>query len=277
MIFRAGIKKALINMSHSNVKSSLLEEIENSAPTEKVRIWGLGGAGFVIRSGNDIIYIDPWLVPPDPSRTTHRAGGIPFPAEKVRRANAVLSTHDHEDHCNIATILAINKSTSAKFIGPISSTTKVLRGGLLSSESTAISPGDEVAIGQSMSVRAFVAKDPYEPQAVMLLIESPRGNILHSGDTSYFEGFQKVGSEFSVEVALLNFGKQIPTPEKPYYMNAEKLAIAARDLRAKIVVPMHWNLWVETREEPSVILPVLERQSPLSRLEIVDVAQRLDL
>src|SRR3984893_4272657 len=101
-------------MSHSNVKSSLLEEIENSAPTEKVRIWGLGGAGFVVRSGDDILYIDPWLVPPDPSRTTHRAGGIPFPAENVRRAKGVLSTHEHEDHCNVATILAIYRFASAR-------------------------------------------------------------------------------------------------------------------------------------------------------------------
>jgi L-ascorbate 6-phosphate lactonase len=264
-------------MTLSQTKSSLLEEIENGPDTEKVRIWGLGGAGFVVRTRDDILYIDPWLVPPDPSRTTHRAGGIPFPAENVRRAKAVLSTHEHEDHCNVATIFAINKSASARFIGPRSSTSKALAGGLIQSESTTISPGEQIAISPSVNVRAFQAEDLYEPQAVMLVIETPRGNILHSGDTSYFEGFQKIGYEFKIDVALLNFGKQIPNPEKPYYMNAEKLASAARDLGARIVVPMHWNLWMETREDPNPIRPVLKRESPSSDLQIVDVGQRLDL
>jgi len=265
-------------MSQGNSEApKLLHEIEDSPDGEKVRIWGLGGAGFVIRSAGDIAYIDPWLVPPDSTRTTHRSGGIPFPAENVRRARAVLSTHEHEDHCNVATILALNKFAGARFMGPKSSVAKALSGGLLPTETTTISPGQEIDLTPSLKVRAFESQDPYEPQAVMIMVETPRGNILHSGDTSYFDGFKKIGEEFEIDVALLNFGKQIPTPEKPYYMNAEKISAAARDLKAKILVPMHWNLWVETREDPRPIEGVLKKYSPVSRLEIVDVGERLDL
>jgi L-ascorbate 6-phosphate lactonase len=257
--------------------ASLLEAIENSPPTEVVRIWGLGGAGFVMRSGDDVIYIDPWLVPPDPSRTTHRSGTIPFSPEQVRRASAVLSTHEHEDHCNVQTILGINRVAGAKFIGPRSSVSKVLAGGLAASEITTVSPGDQITVSPTIKIRAFESHDPYEPLAVMLMIETPRGNILHSGDTSYFEGFKKIGNEFDIQVALLNFGKQIPTPEKPYYMNAEKVAKAASDLRAKILVPMHWNLWIETREYPQPIVPNLERESPNARVKIIDVGEKLEV
>jgi L-ascorbate 6-phosphate lactonase len=260
-----------------NSNGELLEEIEDSAGDETVRIWGLGGAGFVVRAHREIIYIDPWLVPPDPSRTTHRGGTIPFPPEKIRMANAILSTHEHEDHCNVQTILGINKSAGAKFIGPKSSIAKALAGGLPASEVTMISPGDQRSIGSMFKLRVFESSDPYEPSAVMFLIETPRGNILHSGDTSYFDGFKKIGNRFAVDVALLNFGRQIPSPEKPYYMKAEKLAKAAKDLRARIVVPMHWNLWTETREDPRPILPILQRESPDSQLVILDLGQSLKL
>ncbi len=229
----------------------------------------------MLRSGEEVLYVDPWLVPPNPSRSTHRSGTIPFSPEQVGRASAVLSTHEHADHCDLPTIVGINRSTGAKFIGPKSSSSKVLAGGLAASEVITVSPGDQVVLSPLIKIRAFESHDPYEPLAVMFVIETPRGNILHSGDTSYFEGFKRIGDNLDVQVALLNFGKQIPTPEKPYYMNAEKLATAARDLRAKIIVPMHWNLWIETREDPTPIIPILQRESPNSRLEIIDIGECL--
>ncbi len=257
--------------------SSLLEEIEDSPSNDSVRIWGLSGAGFVLRCKDDVIYIDPWLVPPDVKRTTHRTYPIPFAPGKVTRGNAVISTHEHEDHCNVATVKGIVESSGAIFVGPKSAVNKVVGGGLPESKTVTVAPGSFVSISHSFKLRALEAQDPYEPLAVVILIESERGNILHSGDTSYFSGFREIGEKYEVKVALLNFGKQIPTPEKPYYMNAEKVAMAARDLRAKIVVPMHWNLWQETREDPRPIEPILKSMSPESKFIIVEGGELLQI
>ena len=256
---------------------NLLEEIEDSPSIERVRIWGLSGAGFVLRYGDEVVYIDPWLVPPDPKRTNHRAYPIPFPPERVRKANAVISTHEHADHCDVPTIAGIVNSTGAVFIGPKSATDKVVKGGFPSSKAITVSPGMQIKISPSFNVRVFGSSDPYEPLAVMILLETPRGNILHSGDTGYFGGFKEIGDGCRVDVALVNFGKQIPTPEKPYYMNAQKLAMAARDLRAKIVVPMHWNLWEETKEDPRLIEPALKLESPNSEFRVIDFGELLEI
>lgn len=255
----------------------LLSEIEDSPPKDTLRIWGLSGAGFVLRLGDDIIYIDPWLVPPDPGRKTHRAYPPPFPPEAVRRALAVLSTHEHEDHCNVQTLLGINGSSGALFLGPETSMRKVLAAGFPECRTVTLSPGDEYEVSPSFTVRAVGASDPYEESAIMYVIETPRGNVFHSGDSSYFDGFKGVGDEYRIRVALLNFGKQIPTPEKPYYMSADKLASAARDLNATIVVPMHWNLWIETEEDPRPIKGVLSSKSPSSRLVILEGGEMLEL
>lgn len=256
---------------------NLLEEIESSPGTGTLRVWGLSGAGFVMRYKDEIVYIDSWLVPPDSKRTTHRAYPIPFPPERVKKANAVISTHEHEDHCNVSTIVGLVNPAGSLFIGPKSAVNKVVNEGLPESKTLTLTPGSFVDISPSLSVRAFEASDPYEPLAVMVLIETPRGNIFHSGDTAYFSGFKQVGDKHQIDIALLNFGKQIPTPEKPYYMNAEKVATAAADLRAKIVVPMHWNLWIETREDPGPIEPILKRKSPRSEFRILEGGELLEI
>jgi L-ascorbate 6-phosphate lactonase len=254
--------------------TNLLEQIENSPKVETARIWALTGAGFVIRYNDDVLYVDPWLVT-DPKRTTHRTYPIPFPPESVRKCNAVISTHEHEDHCNVATVKGIVNSSGATFVGPKSAVSKVAAGGLPESSTLTVKPGSFHKISPSLNIRVFESQDPYEPQAVMIMIETPRGNILHSGDTSYFPGFKEIGEKYRVEVALLNFGKQIPTPEKPYYMDAEKVALAAKDLRARIIVPMHWNLWEETREDPRPIGPILKAATPSSELRILEGGELL--
>ena len=255
----------------------LLEEIQDSDSRSTLRIWGLGGAGFVMRYEDDILYVDPWLVPPDPTRRTHRAYPPPFPPEEVRKALAVISTHEHEDHCNPQTLLGIAGSSGATFLGPASSTKKALAAGYPPSRVVVLSPGDARALSPAFTVRAFEARDPYEPSALMYLIQTPRGSVLHSGDTSYFQGFKTLGDAFRVDLALLNFGRQVPTLDKPYYMSADKMASAARDLKARVAVPMHWNLWVETLEDPRQVEPILKTKSPDTKLLIIEAGGEYEM
>jgi len=262
--------------SVENVSMDLLSEIEKPRPSGAA-IWGLSGAGFAIRTPDAIIYLDPWLVPPDPFRTTHRCYPIPFSPESVRTASAILSTHEHEDHCNIATLIGLNKNSKAPLFGPVSSIKKALDGGFPPMCAKRIEAGDSIQISDGVKLAVFKGSDPYEESAVMFLIQTGDVGIFHSGDTAYFEGFRKIGDSHRVDVALLNFGKQIPSPEKPYYMNSEKFSFAARDLRARIVVPMHWNLWQETREDPRQIEPALNPIAPDSKLVVIEGGEKLEI
>ncbi len=162
-------------------------------------------------------------------------------------------------------------------MGPSSSARKALSAGYPASRVITLGPRDVYRLSTFFTINAFAARDPYEPSALIYLFETPRGNVLHSGDTSYFEGFKAIGDRHEVDIALLNFGKQIPTPDKPYYMSADKLASAAKDLKAKVVVPMHWNLWVETMEDPTTIAPILKSKSPSTKLVVLDGGDLFEL
>src|ERR1700686_5105162 len=96
----------------------LLNDIENSPlKNDALTVWRLGGAGVAIRSGPALIYIDPYLVRPKRDSGSHRAIPVPFYPEMISKADAVLSTHEHDDHCNERTLMSIQKNTAAVFFG----------------------------------------------------------------------------------------------------------------------------------------------------------------
>jgi L-ascorbate 6-phosphate lactonase len=189
----------------------------------------------------------------------------------------VISTHEHNDHCDPATLHAFAECTDATFFGPASSARKAEQSGYPPSRVMTVASGETVEVSNSFKLKVFPSNDPYELQAVTYVIQTPRGNIFHSGDTNYFDGFRLVGESTAVDVALLNFGKQIPDPAKPYYMDAASVAKAARDLRAKTVVPMHWNLWLEGKDNPAKVEQELRKTSPASLYRKVDVGDLLEL
>lgn len=254
-----------------------IEEEEINDSKELMTIWSLGGAGCAVRIERRIIYIDPFLSPQELSRPFHRAIPVPFPPEQIRKATAVVSTHEHRDHCEERTVKAFQKNTDATFVGPVSCVKKALEWGYDPSRVVTMRPNEQHNLTQKLSILSFRSNDPYAESALTYLVRTSRGNVFHSGDTNYFEGLREIGSRHRVAVALLNFGKQIPTPEKPYYMSADDVAAAARDLNAGVVIPIHWDLWVEAKDDPHVIESKLKMRSPTSRLRILNVGERFDL
>jgi L-ascorbate metabolism protein UlaG (beta-lactamase superfamily) len=77
----------------------------------------LGQAGFAIKAGSTIIYIDLYL---SDTLTTASAPPCAIPIvvapEEIRHAVAVLCTHEHGDHTDPATILPLAAASPAATI-----------------------------------------------------------------------------------------------------------------------------------------------------------------
>ena len=181
----------------------------------------LGHASFQIRAAGKIIYIDP------------------YEGEYSEKADLVLVTHSHFDHCDTSKINQVYNAETvvvAPFPLFLSSVSKA--GGSVK----ALKPGDEMTI-DSIKVRAVEAYNikrfrspgnPFHPKGsgVGYLISAEGKTVYHAGDTDLIPEMKQLGN---IDVALLPSGGT-------YTMDSAEAAEAALAISPRIVIPMHrWD------------------------------------
>ncbi len=75
------------------------------------------------------------------------------------------------------------------------------------------------------------------------LIRTKTGpTIFISGDTAYFDGFREIGDLYDIDLAILSVGAYEPRWfMKQSHMNPAEAVQAAKDLRAKKIMIVHWG------------------------------------
>jgi len=95
--------------------ADLLDDIARTQTEPgRVAFWWLGQHSFILKGGETVVYIDPFLSP-------HAARQTPplLAPEEVTNADLVLGTHDHLDHIDPGTIPGIAAaSPQARFVVP---------------------------------------------------------------------------------------------------------------------------------------------------------------
>ena len=92
------------------------------------------------------------------------------------------------------------------------------------------------------------------------VIESASGpTIYHSGDTAYFGGFAEIGRRLRPEIALLPIGAYFPDSYRAVHTSPEEALQAFVDLKADLMIPMHYGTFRLGREPMEEPLPRLMR------------------
>lgn len=232
---------------------SFLRRIE-SPGGGRAELWWLGGAGFALKTAASLVWIDPFFGP-SPSENAVRMIASPVDPRWIRRADAVFSSHDHEDHCEGRTLLPISKNTPAKFVGPRSSVAKMRTFGLPEGRTRMVAAGDVVRVASDLTAHVLPCDDPHEPHAVSLLFEVGHRNVYFGADGFFTEELREIGSRWAIDVAILNFGKEL-------YMSADEVLQCAQALRAKTVIPMHWDIWKAYRGHPADLEELAAEEMP---------------
>lgn len=210
-----------------------------------VSSWWLGGSGFVFKTHQDtVICVDPYLSNCVESMFGRkRAFPPPITAEELR-ADAIISTHWHEDHLDPGAIPTIARNNgNAKLIMPPSAMARALSWGVPRGQIIPFFPGEPIHL---KDVRIDPTPARHEagvpgwevPDAVGILLQVGELKIYHSGDTEYDVRLRRLKS-YAPHVAMLCINGVGGN------MDAYESALLAWHLGAAQVVPIHHLLWAD--------------------------------
>ena len=182
-----------------------------------ISIKWLGHAGFQIRAGGKTIYVDP------------------YEGEYSEKADLLLVTHSHFDHCDPSKIMKVRRSDTV-VIAPEDCSSKI--GG----EVKMLRPGQETTVGtiHVKAVEAYNNKrfrspgNPFHPKGlgVGYLITVEDKAIYHAGDSDFIPEMKYLGH---VDIALLPSGGT-------YTMDNPESADTVLAIKPKVAIPMHrWD------------------------------------
>jgi L-ascorbate metabolism protein UlaG (beta-lactamase superfamily) len=213
--------------------------------------WG-HAAWIVTTPGGATIAIDPWLDNPS--------------APKIKQPetlDAILVTHAHSDHVGNAAALA--KKTGAKVITSYELSSLI---GAANSEGMNMGGTTKIKDATIHLVEALhsggfgqdKAGPKYGGPAMGFVIAIDKGPVLyHAGDTDVFSGMSLIAERYRPTVALLPIGGH-------FTMDPAGAALAAKMLKVKTVIPMHFGTFPPLKGTPAELATSLKAQHASAKM-----------
>jgi len=178
----------------------------------------LGHDGFLIKGNGKVIVVDP------------------FQIKDCEPADIILITHEHYDHCSPDDVEKIQKDSTI-VVTEANSAKK------LSGDVRVVRPGDKLTVSgiPIEAVPAYNTNKSFHPKengwlGFVVTVDGVR--IYHAGDTDHIPEMES----FEVDIALLPVSGT-------YVMTAEEAVEAARKMKPKVVIPMHYGAIVGSADD----------------------------
>ena len=200
----------------------------------------LGHASFVIEYADKVIYIDPWKI------------GVSKPAD------IIFITHSHFDHFSPSDLVKIT-TQKTRIIAPAGCD----KGIPAEAELITVAPGDEKEVlgVEFKAVAAYNIKAQFHPKSngwVGYVIKLGETSLYHSGDSDLIPEMDNL----KVDIALLPIAP-------PYTMNAKEAAEAAKRIKAKVVIPMHYGKITGSKNDINILKENLSKDIELKIYAVV--------
>lgn len=242
---------------------ALRREIDASDPGTGALSWWLGQSGFLIKGGSDRLLLDLYL---SDSLTLKYAATDKPHVRMTRRAIApgelrsitlVTSSHNHTDHLDAETLLAvIDANPAARLVIPEGNRAFVAeRLGCAADWPLGLNDGESLRLGDVAVHAVPAAHNEIERDAngrcryLGYVVQFQGLSIYHSGDTLAYPGMTELLRTFRVDVALLPINGRRPERRVAGNLFGDEAAQLAYDMGARLVVPCHYDMF-EFNTEP---------------------------
>ncbi len=225
-----------------NNAAAATAKVETSYLTTNLNLKYYSQAFFKLK-GEKIVYIDPWEQP--------NLGS--FNLDNEDKADLILITHPHGDHCDIASVeKLITSKTVIITVSECGNKLRVLEGkmgGIIT-----VIPGDAFKV-RGIGVEVWPMYDagdnhPKNNNYASFVVEMDEKRIYHSGDSAFMEEQKNITN---IDIALLAAGRiGSMGPEE-----AAKMALA---IKPKVAIPMHFS-WKGTSADVKVFEKIVSSQN----------------
>ncbi|WP_456273762.1 metal-dependent hydrolase [Bacillus sp. AK031] len=174
------------------------------------------------------------------------------------KPDVILLTHGHNDHVGDTVELA--KNNDALVVAPYELATYLSWQGV-NTHPMHIGGAYEFEFGRVKLTQAFHGSSYETEDNQIIYTGMPAGILLtvggktiyHAGDTALFSDMKLIGERNTIDVAFLPIGDN-------FTMGPEDAAAAAEFLKAKTVVPIHYNTFPPIKQDPGKFISMLKEE-----------------
>jgi L-ascorbate metabolism protein UlaG (beta-lactamase superfamily) len=213
-----------------------------------IQITWLGHATFAFRfESGEVLVMDPWI-----------EGNPAYPkGYELERVDAIAISHAHFDHTN--DVIPLAKKFKPKVIGIFETTAWLEKKGV--KNTIGVNKGGTVDLGfvkltMTHAIHSCSIKDGdellYGGEAAGYVLTVPDGRAAYfAGDTALFSDMVLIRELYQPELALLPIGDH-------YTMGPLQACHAARFVKPKRVIPMHYGTFPQLTGRPEDLEQLLE-------------------
>ena len=235
------------------------QPLDSLAITQKtpgmVRVTWFGHSASLVEIAGQNILLDPmlslemgpvrWATPNRYNRT------LAIAPEKLPPLAAVLISHDHYDHLDYETIRKI-KDKVGHFYVPLGIGPHLRRWGVPASRITEMNWGDSARLPglllRCTPSRHFSGRGLGNQNSTLWcswVMQGAAKRVFYTGDGGYGPHFAAIGAAYGpFDLALVECG-QYNANWAEIHMRPEQSVQAARDVRARVMLPVHWGAFTE--------------------------------
>ncbi|MCC2599904.1 MBL fold metallo-hydrolase [Sphingobacterium sp. FBM7-1] len=217
------------------------------SPSEAA-LWWLGQAGYIIRSADMTIVIDPYLSDSAAQGAPEFSRLYPVPIEPAAlRADLYVVTHDHLDHLDPETIIPYRYKDTTWFVAPRQAAKKLIELGVPEKQVVVLHANENREFGSIEISGVFAIPtsiDVLDTTGYKIQFSNGR-SVYHTSDTEYHP-LVLAAAPKKPEVMLVPINGKWGNP------NPEQAVLFAKTVEPRFVQPNHYDLMALNAENPEI-------------------------